>query len=456
MCTTCVSQPVTATPATPAMLQIPHTRLHAAEEMITRTLRWCARNGITQPTFTWGADTLVGFTVRWHNDQPCCVKYDADQRMQATEMASNWHMYGGTMHEVWTRGLTVDCASLLAIGHGARLLGVLVHKDGATLATVCKGEQLPAEVLQRHGQCDHCQCKRRRTETYVVQLAGHAAPCVVGRSCVRAYLGLEASRLAMAIELAGYWSNAEAGPTDEEPHGGKDRNPATQLISIVRASIAAMRVQGCYIKSSMPRCTSGAVWLQLNGPYLKSGAEGATEERALYHKLLAVAAADDVGAEAAACIAWAATAQGGDMALSMRSLALAGFSVARTHGIAVYMAAAYAKSQGADAFAAPAYEMPRPTEATVAVGARVQAVVRVTYVRSFETQYGTSWVAGGRSDAGWEWKCFTSSTKLVVWLELAQRQAEGIAIAGTCKGHEPHREHPNRTVMVLTRVKADA
>lgn len=446
MCATCTTCAPVDAPAA-YNLRIKHTNLEAAQAKIAQCLRWCLRNGIPAPVFQWGADECLRLEVHWYiGTEHKVATYEPGDRAAAMAKAAQAE---GRMVERWVRHLLVDCAATLHIGNGAKLLGVLTHVDGHTLATVVKGCSLPQAVLARHGQCDHCDCKRRRRETFVVLLAGQHEPVVVGRACVRAYLGLEPSKLATMLEWAGeaFMRSLEDGEGDQFPARGQQ---TTQLHTLLTLSIAAMRRTGGYIKADSARMsTASMVWHALCAKPDANDHEG----RELQRELLQAASTDEVQAEAVKVALWAQQLQGGDFELSMRSVATAGVSVQRTHGVAIYMPAAYAKAQGDEAFARPAFAMPQRTEALPQVGDKLAVTARITCVRACDGFYGVSWLVLGRTTDGWEFKAFTTSAAMRDLAVLAVDKAEGVAFKATVKGIEPSHSQPDRKQVVLTRMR---
>ena len=70
---------------------------------------------------------------------------------------------------------------------GWQLLGILHHQSGQTTCHNMFGVRVPEHLLEAPPNCDHCQVKRNRNDTFVLQSAGGQIQ-QVGRMCLKKFL----------------------------------------------------------------------------------------------------------------------------------------------------------------------------------------------------------------------------------------------------------------------------
>lgn len=441
-------------------------RIEEARERIAKLQRWCEKNGIAPPSFEWGDPACVGYRV--HDRTTHSVRFfrEACPAKRAAAITLRLGDEDRIVREMIILPLTVrGLESLLRINADYELAGVLTHAAGKTLATVCKGKTIPEAVLERGGECDHCGCKRSRTETFVLQHAATAELKVVGRTCIRPWLGLDPKRVVEQLRFLEWIGGAGAAGDGEEREWIEERDARgielRDATMLVRAATAALWSNNGYLKFSegSTRSNAALTWLALDGPNIWAGMDAAAkeEERSKYRELTELMEKPEVIAEATAALEWAKEmTPRGDFDLTLASIARAGFSTPRTNGCAIYLPAAHRRATDnlATVRTAPrAFPMPEATDCKLPdVGAKVAATVAITTVRPFENDWGMSWLVAGRTVEGYEVKLFTSSSELAELAEAARASRDAIALKATVKAHDTGRD--GRPVAVLTRAKA--
>ena len=81
---------------------------------------------------------------------------------------------------------------------GWRLIGRLEHFDGSVIVRPVPGETVPTNARTRENYCDHCNTRRARRDTFLVENdAGEIQQ--VGRNCIADFLGVEAEAAAKGL-----------------------------------------------------------------------------------------------------------------------------------------------------------------------------------------------------------------------------------------------------------------
>ena len=422
---------------TPFVLEVDAAYVGDVLKRIEKLRNWCSRNGIDAPDFAWGEDRICGYKRRDRETNKTTVHPTFENARDCG------YGTGVSIVPIVKRSLTVTAARL-AVNESAALVGVLSHVDGKVIPTVVRGETMPSDVLTRYGQCDHCQCQRRRSETFVIRDSEDRVS-VVGRSCVSAHLGIDPKRLAAMLDLQGRIANTVC--FDEEPRYMTIRHRAS-VEDIVTASIIAMRLTKGYVKAAQPLATSWLVWLWLDPPTRPTDLE-----RDIIRDLSHVwsTGSEEIKAEASKALAWARSlpADSGDFRLSMKALAEVGFSIARTHGLAIFLAAAWMKENDS----LPSGDRYEHTSA-LPDSDRVSVVSQILSVSGpFEGEYGPSWTVVGRAEHGWNWITQTTSRPFVDAAYEARSRREAIGMVGAVKRIEDDRRKPDAKIVRLTRCK---
>ena len=119
--------------------------------------------------------------------------------------------------------------------NGYRLIARLENVDGETVVRAVPGEDVPHQYRDRATTCDHCNTKRFRKDYFLVQ-DGAGTYLRVGSSCLKDFLGHDASRA--------LWLNTLTGWAD--PDG--DRWPISETLfckhTVLAMTAAVIRERG--------------------------------------------------------------------------------------------------------------------------------------------------------------------------------------------------------------------
>lgn len=134
---------------------------------------------------------------------------------------------------------------------GFDLMGTLDHYSipGKCIVKTVPGQSVPSEFHNHDATCDHCNKKRYRTETFVLREDGTDNYTVVGRQCVRDFIGYDVSALMRYLQR---WRDLTASFSDEEDDrwwGGR-YVPQYNKEEVLASTFGAIRVRGWKAKSA--------------------------------------------------------------------------------------------------------------------------------------------------------------------------------------------------------------
>lgn len=383
------------TDRTDTVLTVPHYSADHVRERIAKFTRWCVREGMPAPTVT---------------EAPCTVR-----RLIMVD-----GVHGQQSVDVPGVAFTVATA-LLRLPGDWRLAAVVTPTDGGLVTTHAPGAPVvPADVIGDGTRCDHCECRRHRIETFAV-VDGAGAFRMVGRNCVRAYLGVDPAR--WAAYLTGYAAALNTDDDDREPRDyapGAGARWTDDVHRVLAAALFILRERGAYFKRDpdgkrpTPSTSSEAADLLDPYPVLRALSQcGAHAEAA---RLLARVRAFEVDSanamRALDARRWAASVNAGTSPLDadMRAIASTGCVPPRSFGTTCWMAAAYLRANGELGEA----KRDRPVRTDAHVGAEGERVdlpgCTVVHASQHDTAYGTSTLLVGYTADGRRWKCWYSGS----------------------------------------------
>lgn len=216
---------------TTTTLRIPFFNVDAARERMGKFINWCVREGLPAPRIT---------------EQPCTIVYMVPQN-DSPDSREVWTT-GEERREVAGIEFIVD-SDLLRLPNDWQLAAVVTATDTGIITTHAPNAPVvPAEIIGDGTRCDHCECTRRRTETFV--LCNNAGEFrMVGRNCVRAYLGIDPAR--WATYLKGFECCNDLAPTklSSEDAGWSVRVRCDLDVHLLlAASMFIVRKRGQYFK----------------------------------------------------------------------------------------------------------------------------------------------------------------------------------------------------------------
>jgi hypothetical protein len=390
------------TESTATVLTVPHYNVDAFRARIAKFSRWCEREGMPGPRVTESPATI---------QRPYFERDKWGDRVQV-----GTYPVPACRFEVAT--------DLLRLPGDWALAAVVTPTDGGLVTTHAPGAPVvPADVIGDGMRCDHCECRRRRNETFAV-VDGAGAFRMVGRQCVRAYLGVDPAR--WAAYLSGYAACLDGDVAlvdDDREEGGEPCGYGRMRVDadvhrVLAAALFTVKARGAYVKADpegkRPTPSTRSEVAELLDPYPVISAlrkcrtsEAARALAALFARLEAFEADAATHAQALDARRWAANLPSGSTCdADMVSIARAGHVGPRSMGLTCWMAAAYLKSVGE----LGERERPMRTDAHVAaVGERVDLTGCTLVHRStHESHYGTSTLLVGYTADGRRFKCWYS------------------------------------------------
>ena len=328
---------------------------------------------------------------------------------------------------------------------GWTFLGVLDHNTlpGQVVVQTVPGHKIPQQFFNAPPVCDHCNKRRNRNETFVLQHDGGKF-MKVGRMCLRDFLGHDPTRAVQALQAL-FDLAKEMGDQDNWGGGGGRGEWTYDSDRVLALTAAVINSRGWVPRAAENEdrnATSSEVSYLLNPP---SGPRS-ENARAAWRRMHDTLQTDDAkwATEAAAARAWLKE-QPENQSEYMHNLQLidkAGTVPAKMLGYWVSLMAAYHRAQ-------ERLNLNKATqkknEYVGAVGDKIEAKVLVTRIHHFDSAYGTVHMHNFLDDQGRTmiWYANTSNAGMSV-----QKRYK---IKGTVKKHD---EYNNWKQTHLTRVKA--
>jgi len=328
----------------------------------------------------------------------------------------------------------------------------LTLDDGTTenIVRTVPGCTVPSVYRDRVGYCDHCNTKRKRTETFVVQHDDRSTR-MVGRQCIKDFLGhADPHALAKLAELLMDLDGLCLDAQNEDWLGGGSRVPESwDLTRFLDITIAVTRLEGWMsrgraheICESGGRATATADYvLHYLTPPL-AGTEAHKDWQKWRDQVDSVPQEPVTGAEV---VEWAKdleVSEGEDYLYNLNLIARCGYVKRKTAGLAGSMAQAYRRAKG---LLDDQRKGPRPVSQHVGkVGDKLECDVTCDRVHATEGMYGTTGIHNMTDEDGNVLVWFASGS--TTWLTEGSK----FRIKGTIKGHNDYKGQ-NQTA--LTRVK---
>lgn len=302
------------------------------------------------------------------------------------------------------------------------------------------GESLPADyTLTDPFACDHCGTRRTRNATFVVRHRETGALSLVGRNCLRDFLGHDPNA------LLAYWvSLDDFTDDDEDGWGGSGRrpDPAYKPDDILRLTARVVAALGWVSKREADETGKNATGNSVG--YLVEGPWGSEKERAAWHRFdekcawtdrakaiyeMTKSALDDLAAKERR------VGYLGDWEANVLRLATADAVPAKRVG---FLASAVVL--GWKRVNAPRTEKPEPlAKATAAEGDKVEVTGKVVYTNVMDSNWGATtlvkvetaeprrlyvwWASGALTFERDETVTLKGTVKRVGWDEYAKGEA---------------------------------
>lgn len=133
---------------------------------------------------------------------------------------------------------------------GYRFVGTLDHNTlpGSVIVNTVPGEAVPPQYFHSAGVCDHCGKIRRRNETFVLLKEDDHTHTVIGRQCVRDFIGYDPAQVARYLQ--GLYKDIASLNDDEWTGGGSSGQWVFNKIDILKNTIAIIRTFGWVPRSA--------------------------------------------------------------------------------------------------------------------------------------------------------------------------------------------------------------
>ena len=249
--------------------------------------------------------------------------------------------YAGSFHGRYRKvteeviDLTLTMPAALVLPGGWTFVASLDCEGDAPIVSNPTGAEIPEAILAAHGECDHCQTKRRRVHTVVVQ-AEDGRFLQVGKSCLGEFLGdanFAVEALSKFEPSSWILLGAESDDFDRESYRAGDFG--LDVDGVTRLAIAAIDAWGWTSKKVAFEhdrlATADRVSEMLWAPKVDEETRAAID----------ASRTDEVAAEAEAAIEWAKTLTGSEYERNLAELAKRGDVRTRHFGLLVSLASAY-------------------------------------------------------------------------------------------------------------------
>lgn len=318
---------------------------------------------------------------------------------------------------------------------------VIVDDGLVNLIQQVPGQECPPAFRDAVGQCDHCQQRRRRNQTFVVRDAGgqHKA---VGRQCLKDFLGhADPHQLAAWAELLASLDAACRQAGFDDGMGGGPLTWSTQLF--MAQTSACIAVDGWRSRGSVKYgggvATADMVTYAISPP----PPNGAKAWREFVAEHVPTAEHE---AEAEAAVEWAATLPDDEITennylANINAVARMGYVEFKTAGLAASIVSAYQREQGRLVLAAR--KAAASNEHVGQIKKREVFEITVENVIACDGSYGTTGLHKMVDAAGNDLAWFASGS--TEWLAVGKTYK----IKATVKKHD---EYKGRKQTVLSRV----
>lgn len=154
---------------------------------------------------------------------------------------------------------------------GWRVLATLEHVEGGTLTFPTSDDlKLPEKYKTAKPDCDHCQKKRDRNTTFVLQNADTKKVLQVGSSCLVDFIGQEDALgwAQHAHDVGAFLYELGRGDLDDEPGERTGHVRAWDLIGVLEIAAAVIRKTGAYVSKAEEEESLGRRSATVNDVYL--------------------------------------------------------------------------------------------------------------------------------------------------------------------------------------------
>lgn len=321
--------------------------------------------------------------------------------------------------------IDIELSNTIIRANGWTVAAHVEHMDGGhnVVTPIGYTGEIPADWYTVPGNCDHCNSRRLRAKTYIVEHDGEYKQ--VGTSCLKEYTGI-------SPELAIMWAQVQEmvvldDMDSESLHSifGGSIPSVYSVVEVVALAIDSITEFG-YCKADSQKPTKDRIWKMLN-EHIEPTPEA---------KIKAIAACE-----------YAATYEGtfsgmGDIILNVKAIVLSEYCKYKHFGRLVYLPIAVEREQEHIAKAEARAIEAEKSDYVGNIGERITIEVSSgQLVSSFETQYGVTRV----------YRFSDLQGNAMTWFASKGIELNGITkVTGTIKEHS---EYNGEKQTILTRCK---
>jgi len=323
---------------------------------------------------------------------------------------------------------------------GYRFVGTLDHYTipGSVIVNTVPGETVPAQFFESDAICNHCNAKRNRIETFIVEKEDDNTYLQIGRNCLRDFFGHDPQYIARFLtRVMNLVKNLKE---DDEWRGTSERTTYYyNSVKVLTNTVAAIRSFGWVPKSAASEeraATSSEVGYMMSSP-CNTLARQALDR---YLQRVQFNLEEDLK-EAEAAIEWLKVQEGNNEYMhNLKLLEDADAIPSKMFGYWCSLIAAYQRVQ---ARLEKAKKENRLNEHLGEIKDRVEVVVKCTKLRYIDGYYGTVCIHNMRDSEG----------RTIIWFANADakmKKGNSYSIRATIKKHDEYRNWKQTHVSRLT------
>lgn len=342
-----------------------------------------------------------------------------------------------SFYEVPFKKVFLKADGIIKLNGNYRLIGIIDHKE--SMVRSVPEEEIPKQYFGVDSKCDHCNHKRYRVETFIVQNE-EGEYKQIGRSCLKDYLGIDGNHVSYVFSAL----YPDVREYDEDDYfGGGYGEIFWNIKELIECSVVAVNRFGWLSQSAWNgnnMTTSSRVKLYLDPPFFQGKYYECTEEEILIPTETEVEEAKKV-------MEWAKNIDDetiNDFLYNLKTIASKDSVTNRYFGMACAMFIAYKK----------AHDLIEKKEKRANEDAKSEHIgnvkdkmefgeVTVEFSKIMETQWGYSTLLKFRD----------AEDNILIWWASGNKQldvGEKVNIKGTIKKHD---EYNNVKQTIITRVK---
>ena len=336
-----------------------------------------------------------------------------------------------TMLEILGDDPILDGYRLIASIDQDNVMGVMIN--------VVPGLELPVSFRNSNGSCNHCNTKRNRKKTVVVQHVPTGKYMEIGRMCLKDFLPSgRIDRYSMLESFISSIDNFVEASNREWNDGSGRYEPIHSLELVLACAIKSISDNG-YISKTYA-CEQSQID---NTIFSTASTMGLMLYGNKYDKVAPYSPTSDEFTEATKIAAWAKTVNpDSDYNYNIHQIAVAELVKDKYMGFAVSIIPAYRRAMGLIA-TKEAKDAKTPSEYVGEIGKRVEFNLSYLGEYSFSSYYGLTTIYRFQEGAG----------NNVVWMSVVREDFEvgkEYHVKASVKKHDVYREEKQTT---LTRVK---